>query len=94
VQIVYQIQGDQEIADMMTGLGMGFSGVIWMIFFWIFIIGGGIWLLATIFPRVNISPEERAESYGDPLTILKRRYTRGELSKEEFETIRHDLEQA
>lgn len=79
---------------MMTGFGMGFSSTIWMIIFWIIIIGGGIWLLAAIFPRVNTFPEDRSESNNDPLTILKQRYARGELTKEEFETIRHDLEQA
>ena len=79
---------------MMTGFGMGFNGTIWMIIFWIIIIGGGIWLLATIFPRTSTSPKGRSESNGEPLAILKQRYARGELSKEEFETIRHDLEQA
>ena len=79
---------------MMTGFGMGFGGYIWMIIFWITIIGGGIWLLAALFPRTRTSPDSRAESNGDPLTILKQRYARGELSKEEFETISHDLEQA
>jgi putative membrane protein len=79
---------------MMTGFGMGFSSTIWMIIFWIIIIGGGIWLLATIFPSINTSPKGRSESNGDPLAILKQRYARGELSKEEFETIRRELEQA
>jgi len=79
---------------MMTGFGMGFGGAIWMIIFWAIIIGGGIWLLATIFPRISTSAEGRTESKDDPLAILKQRYARGELSKEEFETIRHDLEQA
>jgi putative membrane protein len=79
---------------MMTGFGMGFNGYIWMIIFWIAVIGGGIWLLATIFPRTNAASNSDAESNGDPLAILKQRYARGELSKEEFETIRHDLEQA
>lgn len=79
---------------MMTGFGMGFGSAIWMIIFWVIIISGGIWLLATIFPRVNTSPEDRPESDSDPLAILKQRYARGELSKEEFETIRRDLEQA
>ncbi len=79
---------------MMTGFGMGFSGAIWMIVFWIIIIGGSIWLLTVIFPRANISPVDRSEPNDNPLAILKQRYARGELSKEEFETIRHDLEEA
>ncbi|MBE2199483.1 MAG: SHOCT domain-containing protein [Anaerolinea sp.] len=81
---------------MMTGFGMGFGSAIWMIIFWVIIIGGGIWLLAAIFPRISTSTsaEGRTELKDDPLAILKNRYARGELSKEEFETIRHDLEQA
>ena len=75
---------------MMTGMGMGF-GYIWMIISRIAIIGGGIWLLATIFPRASAGADNDAKSTV-PLTILKQRYARGELSKEEFEIIRHDLE--
>ncbi len=78
---------------MMTGFGMGFGSYIWMIIFWIVIIGGGIGLLAALFPRISTASDSGVESNGDPLTILKQRYARGELSKEEFETIRHDLEQ-
>lgn len=69
---------------------MGVNGTIWMIIFWIIITGGSIWLLTTIFPNL----EDRSESNNDPLAVLKQRYVRGELSKEAFETIRHDLEQA
>ncbi len=79
---------------MMIGLGMGFGGAIWMIFLWITVIGGGIWLLATIFPRNRTTFYSDASPNGDPLSILKQRYARGELSKEDFETIRHDLERA
>lgn len=73
---------------------MGFGGAIWMILFWIVILGGGIWLLATIFPRTHSASNSNAQTNDDPLVILKQRYARGELTKEEFETIRHDLEQA
>lgn len=79
---------------MMTGFGMGFSGYFWMIIFWIAVIGGGVWLLATLFPKINSSPDSGIESNGDALAILKQRYAHGELSKEEFEAIRRDLEQA
>ncbi len=34
----------------MMGFGMGFTG-IWMIIFWIVIIGAGIWILAALFPK-------------------------------------------
>lgn len=72
----------------------GFGGFIWMILFWVVIIGGSIWLLAAIFPRISTFPKSGTESDDAPLVILKQRYARGELSKVEFETIRHDLEQS
>ncbi|MFO7539832.1 MAG: SHOCT domain-containing protein [Chloroflexota bacterium] len=79
---------------MMTGFSMGFNSCIWMILFWIAIIGGSIWLLTAIFPRTTSASNRDAASNSDSLEILKQRYARGELSKEEFDTMRHTLEQA
>ena len=76
---------------MMTGFGMGF-GSLWMILIWVLIIGGGIWLVATLFPKASTTNNN--DQPGDTaLTILQQRYARGELTKEEFEAIRHDLKQ-
>lgn len=76
---------------MMTGYGMGFGwfGMIFMGLFWIVIIGLSIWLLSKIFPQNQGSQSTGGET---PLDILKRRYARGELSKEEYEAIRVNLE--
>lgn len=76
---------------MMGGFGMGFGSWIWMAVFWIVLIGGGIWLLATLFPK-GAKSFTKEENTTDALSILQQRYARGELSKEEYETIRHDLE--
>ena len=73
----------------MMGFGMGFNG-IWMIFFWIVIVAVGIWALAALFPKVNSSPP--TDRGDDALTILKERYARGEISKEEYQSIRYELE--
>mgnify|MGYP002625816675 CR=1 FL=1 len=78
---------------MMTGYGMGFGGFFWMLLFWVVIVGGSIAFLAAIFPRIGNSSKKKSDPAEDPLTILKQRYARGEISIEEFETIRHDLEQ-
>ena len=76
------------------GWGLLFNGLLW-----IGLIALGIWLLARLFPAAgNRSAVEheagsRAE-YDRPqsaLEILQRRYARGELTKEEYETMRHDL---
>ena len=75
---------------MMTGIGMGIGGFFLMALFWIVVILLAVWLLSNLFPKNQPSPTTGAES---PLAILQKRYARGEISKEEFETIRHDLEQ-
>ena len=73
----------------MMGFGMGFNS-IWMILFWIVIIGAVIWAAAALYQKANSSPP--ANPGDDALSILKRRYARGELSKEEYESMRNDLE--
>jgi putative membrane protein len=79
---------------MMTGFGMGFSsfGFIFMALFWIVIIGLGIWLLSNLFPRNN-APSQSLESGGESaVEILQRRYALGELTKEEYESMRYEVE--
>lgn len=79
---------------MMTGFGMGFGG-LWMVLVWLVIIGGGIWLLAALFPRQHKDgTSSRDQSDESALAILQQRYARGELTRGEFEAIRRDLEQA
>lgn len=81
---------------MMTGFGMGFGwiGYLMMAIFWIAIIATAIWFFSNLFPQ-NKQTKEQPTS-GDQsettVTILKKRYARGEISKEEFETLRQDLE--
>ena len=86
---------------MFWGHHMGYGGWGFLLngLLWIGLIALGIWLLARLFPAVgNRSANEyergsRAE-YDRPesaLEILQRRYARGELTKEEYETMRHDL---
>lgn len=74
---------------MMTGIGMGIGGFFLMALFWIVVILLAVWLLSNLFPKNQTSPVTGAES---PLAILQQRYARGEISKEEYETIRQDLE--
>ena len=73
----------------MMGFGMGFNS-IWMIIFWVVIIVGGIWALVALFPKANSSPP--AGRGDDGLPMWKARYARGEISKEEYQSIRYELE--
>jgi putative membrane protein len=72
------------------GFGMGWFGLMMMVFFWILIIVAIIFLIRwfAVSSRVGShgqKPEETA------LEILKKRYARGEIKKEEFEEKKRDL---
>jgi putative membrane protein len=67
------------------GWGMGF-GWIYMIIFWVLVILGILYLVK-LFTR-GTTPEDK---YGTPLEILKQRYAKGEITREEFEKMRDEL---
>ncbi len=67
------------------GWGMGF-GWIFMIIFWVLVILGVVYLVQ-IATRGGISPGQKET----PLDILKKRYAKGEITKEEFERMKDDL---
>lgn len=70
-------------------MGIGLGG-LWMVIIWIAIIGLSIWALASLFPGVQGGlPAKRREN---PLAILKERYARGDLSRDEYKLLRQELE--
>ena len=83
------------------GSHMGYGG--WSLLLngllWIGLIALGIWLLARLFPAAGSNSAGQGEGssraeFAPPQTaleILQRRYAVGELTKEEYETMRHDL---
>jgi putative membrane protein len=77
-------------SGMMGGYGMGLFGGILMIVFWILIIVGLVFLIKWL-----IQSTDRDKTTGSggnrALDILKERYARGEIDKEEFEIKRKDL---
>lgn len=79
---------------MMLGGGM-FLGWIFLLLFLVLIggvIGGGIWLLNRDEGAGPAQMQQRpAASSEDPLEILRRRYARGEITREEFYSMREDL---
>ena len=79
---------------MMWGLGYGgwghwgsWIGSIFMVAFWALVIVGGVYLVRFL---VRLG-REHGKSDDSALEILKRRYARGEIGKEEFEAKRKDL---
>ena len=75
---------------MMGGWGTGWFGGILMIVFWVLILVGLIFLI-----RWLIQSTGRHKMTGNgsnrALEILKERYARGEIDKEEFESKKKDL---
>src|SRR3989344_1450893 len=65
----------------MTGFGMGF-GFIFMLLFW----GLIIWLIVTL-----INASQSNKNWSDSLTILKKRYASGEITKKQFEEMKKEL---
>ena len=73
------------------GDGMGWSMSWWMLlggFLWIAFWGGVIYLIVTL---VRSSGQNKSAPQDDPIAILKQRYARGEISRDEYERMRHDL---
>ena len=69
------------------GVGWGFGG-IFMILWWVLIIGGIVVLVRWL---SNTSGRSHPTSEKTPLDILKERYARGEITRETYEQMRSDI---
>ena len=80
-------QGGMMMGGMMGGWGW-FMPIL-VILFW----GLLIWLLVLLIGRVGQPdrPEPGAREHNSALELLKQRYARGEISKEEYEEKKRDL---
>lgn len=72
---------------------MGF-GFIWMLLFWAGIILLAVWLIAVLFPSSPQPPSSNGSNIrASARDILDQRYACGELSREQYETMRQTLGQ-
>jgi putative membrane protein len=75
---------------MMDGFGWGPGfGWIFMVLFWGLVIIGIVAITRWVFEGRSWKTEPRERT---ALDILKERYARGEIDREEFEQKRHDLQ--
>lgn len=72
----------------MNGYGMGTMG-LGMSLFWILLIVGIVLLVKMLLESSNVSGRTQEKT---ALDILKERYARGEINKDEFDQKKHDLE--
>ncbi|MEK6983846.1 MAG: SHOCT domain-containing protein [Nanoarchaeota archaeon] len=66
----------------MMGFGTGF-GFLFMLLFWGFI----IWIVVTLIKASQSSKNDSSDS----LTILKKRYAKGEMTKKQFEEMKKEI---
>ncbi len=71
---------------MMDGYGMGYGIGILGLIFWILVIIGLVLLIRYLWESGGAKREQESA-----LEILKKRYARGEISKEEYEEKKKDL---
>ena len=67
--------------------GMGWMMYGWLI--WLVIVVGVVWIVVRSASR---APGAGPGAEDSPETILKRRYARGDITKEQFETLKRDLQ--
>ena len=72
----------------MMGMGFGFGGT-GMIIFWIVILAALVY-----FVKYLVTRDRHHEGDSGAMEILKKRYASGEISKDEFNRLRHELKSA
>ncbi len=72
----------------------GLGGIIPMILptlFWVIIIALGVWLLGSFFSRPTSPASSNLQPTESALDILKKRYARGEITKEQYDEMSHEV---
>ena len=76
---------------MMMGYGGWVIGLVVLVLFLVLfaiVIVGGIWLISRSSSSSKMHMHPRGE---DPLEILRQRYAKGEITREEYQSMREDM---
>lgn len=75
---------------MMGGWGMGWFGMLFSLFFWILVIVAIVYLIKYL-ARASRGDQKPVQQGSNAMDILKERYARGEIDRNEFEQMKNDL---
>lgn len=74
----------------MMGMGFGLTGLLFMFLFLVGVIVLAIWLVSALFPHTaRPAPPDNQDL--SARQILDRRYARGEITREQYETMKQDI---
>jgi putative membrane protein len=76
---------------MMGDWGMGWFGMIFMFLFWGLIILGLVFLIKWLIQTTGSMGQTAVNTGSKAMDILKERYARGEISRDEFESLKKDI---
>ena len=76
---------------MMHWFGFGWAGILFMVLVWGLLIAAAVALVKVLFSGGSANQGAGPQSKEHAMEILKQRYARGEISREEFELIKQDL---
>jgi putative membrane protein len=73
-------------------MGFGVVGFLLMLLFWGALIAGAVVLVRALFPQGGTTPTSRSQDGTNARQILDQRYARGEISREEYEIMKGDID--
>ena len=74
----------------MMGMGFGLTGLLFMFLFWGGLVALAILLVSALFPR-DARPAAPNDQVLSARQILDMRYARGEITREQYETMKRDI---
>ena len=77
--------------SMMGGWGMGWFGMIFMLLFWVLIVAGIVFLIRWLVQSMDSRKQSNVGTGSQAMDILKERYAKGEISRDEFESIKKEI---
>ncbi len=76
---------------MMGDWGMGWFGMIFMLLFWVAVIAGIVFLIRWLLQSTGGRNRSNLGKSSQAMDILKERYAKGEISKDEFESMKKEI---